>query len=81
LAPQNRQIRSYIQTMNIKLEGYSHPHIAPQWIPMGNCRMEHHQSCNNKTPPIMSKATTVETQKQHVGLGITQSLNADITTT
>jgi hypothetical protein len=62
-------------------EGYSHPHTAPQWIPMGNHIMEHRQFCVNIVPPILLKATIVETQKQHVGIRVTQSFGACITTT
>ncbi len=38
---------------------------------MGNHRMEHRQSRINITPPIVSQATIVETQKQHVRVGVT----------
>jgi hypothetical protein len=48
---------------------------------MGNHILEHRQSCVNTTPLITSKATIVETQKQYVKVGVTQSLGANITTT
>ncbi len=35
LRPQNRQICPSIQFKNKVLEVYSHPHFAPQRIPMG----------------------------------------------
>ncbi len=44
LGPQNRHIRSFIQTKSKKLEGYSHPHTTPQRIPMDNHKLEHCQS-------------------------------------
>jgi hypothetical protein len=43
--------------------------------------MEHHQSHNNTSPPIVSKVAIVETRKQHVGIRVIQSLGASITTT
>jgi len=60
LGPQSQQIRPSIQTKSKKLERYSHPHIAPQWIPMGNCRLEHCRSCVNIAPPIVLKTAIVE---------------------
>jgi hypothetical protein len=48
---------------------------------MGNCKLEHHQSCINAIPPIGLEMAIVKTQKQHVGVDIIQSLNAGITTT
>ncbi len=59
---------------------YLHPHSAPQKIPMGNHRIEHYRPQVNTTSPIMSEATIVETQKQHVGIVVPQSLVANITT-
>ncbi len=47
---------------------------------MGNCRMQHCHSDVNTTPPIMSKTTIVQTQKQHARIGVTQSFGAGITT-
>jgi len=55
LGPQSQQIPSSIQTWNKKPEGYSHPHMTSQWIPMGKCRMEHRRSRINTIPPIVSK--------------------------
>jgi len=48
---------------------------------MGNHILEQRQSQVNTTSLIMSKATVVETQKQHVGIGTTQSLNEGKRTT
>ncbi len=48
---------------------------------MGNCTMEHHQFRINTTPPKVLEATIVETHKQHVGVRVTQSFGACITTT
>ncbi len=47
---------------------------------MGNHKLEHYRSQVNTIPPIMSKVVIVETQKQNVRIGITQSFNAVITT-
>jgi hypothetical protein len=47
---------------------------------MGNHRLKQHQYQINTVPPIVSKMTVVETQKQHVGVGVTKSPNARITT-
>jgi hypothetical protein len=47
---------------------------------MGNQRLEHRRSQVNATPLIALKTTGVETQRQHAGIGITQSFNASITT-
>jgi hypothetical protein len=47
---------------------------------MGNHKLEHCQFRINTTPPITSKATVVETQKQHVRIGVTQSFDVHITT-
>jgi hypothetical protein len=43
--------------------------------------MEPHQPQVNTTSPIVLKAVVVETRRQHVGVGITQSFDASITTT
>jgi len=51
--------------------GYSHPHTTPKWIPMGNRRLEDRWSQVSITPPIMIKVVIVETQKQHIKIGIT----------
>ncbi len=48
---------------------------------MDNCRLEHHQSCVNISPTIVSKPVIVETWKQHVGVRVIQSLDASITNT
>jgi hypothetical protein len=48
---------------------------------MGNHKLEHCRSQVNTTPPIILEATIVETQKQHVRVGVTHSLYANITTT
>jgi hypothetical protein len=61
MGPQSQQIRSSIQTKIKEPKGYSHPHTTPHWIPMGNRKMEHHQSCVNITPPIMLEVIIVET--------------------
>jgi hypothetical protein len=61
LGPQSRQIHSSIQIRSRKPKVYSHPHSTPQKIPLGNHRLEHRQIRINKTSPIMSKATIVET--------------------
>ncbi len=45
---------------------------------MGNHKMEHCQSRINIAPPIVSETTIVETQKQHVRVGITQSIGTCI---
>ncbi len=42
LGPQSQHIGPSIQTRNRELKGYSHPHTTPQWILMGNHKMEHH---------------------------------------
>ncbi len=47
---------------------------------MGNRKLEHRRSCINIAPPIVFEVTIVETWKQHIGVGITQSLDANITT-
>ncbi len=47
---------------------------------MGNHKLEQHQSRVNTTSPIVSEVAIVETQRQHVGVGVTQSLNVGITT-
>jgi hypothetical protein len=47
---------------------------------MGNCRMEHCRSCVNIAPTILLEVIVVETRKQHVGIGVTQSLGVGITT-
>jgi hypothetical protein len=39
LGPPSRQICPSIQTKSKELNGYSHPHITPQRIPMGNHRL------------------------------------------
>jgi len=69
--------------MNRKPKVYSHPHFAPQKIPLGNHRLEHCQTKINttSTSPIVLDATIVETQKQPPGIEITQSLDVGITTT
>ncbi len=67
--------------MSRKSEGYSHPHTTPQWILMGNRKLEHHQSRINTTSPIVSKVVVVETYKQHIRVRVTQSLDVGITTT
>jgi hypothetical protein len=43
--------------------------------------MEHCHLPINKISPIVSKTTVVETQRQPIGIVITPSLNAGITTT
>jgi hypothetical protein len=48
---------------------------------MGNHKLEHCQFRVNTTPPIVSKAIVVETQKQHARVGVTQSFDVRITTT
>ncbi len=48
---------------------------------MDNRTFEHSRSCVNTIPPIVSEMAIVETQKQHVGIEIIQSLDAGITTT
>jgi hypothetical protein len=48
---------------------------------MGNHKLEDYQFCVNTTPPIVSKMAIIETWKQHVGIKVTQSLDACITTT
>ncbi len=48
---------------------------------MGNHKLEHRQSHVNNTSPIMSKVAIVETRKQHVGVGVIQSLDVRITST
>ncbi len=50
-----------ILTRSKEPKGYSHPHVPPQWIPMGNHRLEHRQFHVNTAPPIMLEATVVET--------------------
>jgi hypothetical protein len=67
--------------MNRKPEGYSNLHTTPQWILMGNCKLEHHRSCINTTSLIVLEVVVVETWKQHIGVGVTQSLDVGITTT
>ncbi len=47
---------------------------------MGNHRLEQRQFRVNIVPLVVSETTIVETQRQHVGIGVTQSLNAKITT-
>jgi hypothetical protein len=42
LGPHSQQIHPSIQTKSRGPEGYSHPHFAPQRIPMGNHRLEQH---------------------------------------
>ncbi len=81
LGPQNRHICPFIKTKNRKPEGYSHPHTAPQWILMGNCKLEHRWSYVNRAPPIVLEVIIVETWKQHVKVGVIQSLNVGVTTT
>jgi len=61
LGPQSPHIHPSTKTRSKEPKEYSHPHIAPQWIPMGNCKLEHHQSHINTTPPIVSEVTVVET--------------------
>jgi hypothetical protein len=78
LGPQSRHIRSSIQTRSKEAEGYSHPHTTPQWIFMGNHRMEHYQSHVNTFPPIVLEVTIVETWKQHDGVKVIQSRGACI---
>ncbi len=62
-------------------KGYSHPHTTPQWILMGNRRLEHHRSRINTTSPIVSKVVVVETWKEHIRIVVAQSLDVGITTT
>ncbi len=81
LGPQSRYICSYIQTKSKILEGYSHPHTTPQRIPMGNHKLEQCQPRVNIISPIMLEAAIVETHRQHVGVGVAQSLNVGIRTT
>ncbi len=48
---------------------------------MGNYRLEHCRSRVNTIPPIVSKVEVLETRRQHVKIGVTESLDACITTT
>jgi hypothetical protein len=80
LGPQSRHIHPFIHIKNKEPEGYSHPHFAPQRILMGNHKMEHHQPQINTISPIVSEATIVEIWRQHVKIGVIQSLDACITT-
>jgi len=56
-----------------KPEVYSHPHFAPQRIPMDNHRMENCRPQVNIISPIVLEATIVETWRQFVRIGIIQS--------
>jgi hypothetical protein len=60
VGPQNQQICPSIQTKSRELEEYSHPHIAPQRIPMGNHRLEQCRSQVNITSPIVSEAVVLK---------------------
>jgi hypothetical protein len=79
LGPQSRHIHPFIHIKNREPEGCSHPHFAPQRIPMGNHKMEHNQLQINTTS-IVSEATIVEIRRQHAKVGVIQSLDAGITT-
>jgi hypothetical protein len=57
--------------MSKKLKVYSHPHSAPQRIPMGNHRMEHRRTRINTTSPIVSEVVVVETRRQSTGVIVT----------
>ncbi len=48
---------------------------------MGNHKLEHCWSHINIAPPIVFEVTIIETWKQHIGIGVTQSFDANITTT
>ncbi len=48
---------------------------------MGNHRLEQRWFWVNTTSPIMLETVVIETRRQHAGIGVTQSLNASITTT
>jgi hypothetical protein len=48
---------------------------------MGNHRFEHHRSHISTSSLIVLEMVVVETYKQHVGVGVTQSLDVGITTT
>ncbi len=48
---------------------------------MGNHKLEQRESWVNTISLIMSEVAVVETHKQHVGVGVAQSLNASITIT
>jgi hypothetical protein len=47
--------------MSKKPEGYSNPHTTPQWILMGNCKLENHRSCINIVSLIVLEVVVVET--------------------
>jgi len=47
---------------------------------MGNHGLKQRQYQINTVPPIVSEAIVVETRRQHVGVGVTKSPNARITT-
>jgi hypothetical protein len=56
--------------MSKKPKGYSNPHTTPQWILMGNYKLDH-RSCINRASLIVLEVVVVETWKQHVGVGVT----------
>jgi hypothetical protein len=46
--------------MNNVVEVYSHPHYAPQRVPMGSHKMGHCQIRVNSTSPRLSKVVVVQ---------------------
>jgi hypothetical protein len=48
---------------------------------LGNHKLEHRWIKINTTSPKVSKVVAIETQKQHIGIDVTQSFNVVINTT
>jgi hypothetical protein len=59
---------------------YSHPHSAPEKLPMGKHKMEHCWTQVNITSPTVLEAAIIEIQRQFARLKVIQSLNVVIIT-
>ncbi len=73
LGPQSRHICPSIQFKNKTPKVYSHPHFAPQKIPMSNHIMGHRHIRINLNSPRMSEATIAKSQRHPLGTKVTKS--------
>jgi hypothetical protein len=81
LGLQSRHICPYVHIKIKELEVYSHPHFAPQRIPMGSHKLEHRWTKVSITSPKVLETIIAKTWRQLIGIEVTQSFNVIITTT